>query len=259
MPPRDAEPHFLEPLLGVVFDLDGTLVLSHHDFGRMRAEVIRVAEKYGVVPGHLSVNEPIHRIVEAARQELVNSGGPEGNLFRFEAEYPKRVDAIEAEALPRTVARPGAESLLRALAERGFRLGVLTRSSEYFARNALARTALGPFFPYLRSRSAPGPQKPSPEALHLLLREMEIPGERALFVGDHLIDAGVRDPRRRAVLRRVAGPVRPEPGTDDRGPVPRRRRGRGRERPSRAGPPPRRGRARPPDTRRLTRAQRYSA
>ena len=189
MPPRDAEPHFLEPLLGVVFDLDGTLVLSHHDFGRMRAEVIRVAEKYGVVPGHLSVNEPIHRIVEAARQELVNSGGPEGNLFRFEAEYPKRVDAIEAEALPRTVARPGAESLLRALAERGFRLGVLTRSSEYFARNALARTALGPFFPYLRSRSAPGPQKPSPEALHLLLREMEIPGERALFVGDHLIDA----------------------------------------------------------------------
>lgn len=189
MPPRDAEPHFLEPLLGVVFDLDGTLVLSHHDFGRMRAEVIRLAEKYGVVPGHLSPQEPIHRIVEVARDELANSGGPEGNLFRFEAEYPKRIDAIEAEALPRTVARSGAEPLLRALTERGFRLGVLTRSSEYFARNALARTGLGPFFPYLRSRSAPGPQKPSPEALRLLLREMEIPDERALFVGDHLIDA----------------------------------------------------------------------
>jgi phosphoglycolate phosphatase-like HAD superfamily hydrolase len=189
MPPRDAEPHFLEPLLGVVFDLDGTLVLSHHDFGRMRAEVIRIAERYGVVPGHLSVHEPIHRIVETARQELANSGAPEGNLFRFEAEYPKRIDAIEAEALPRTVVRPGAETLLRALSERGFRLGILTRSSEFFARGALSRTGLGPFFPYLRSRSAPGPQKPSPEALHLLLREMEIPDERALFVGDHLIDA----------------------------------------------------------------------
>ena len=189
MPPRDVEPHFLEPLLGVVFDLDGTLVLSHHDFGRMRREVIRIAERYGVIPGHLSVEAPIHRIVEAARQELASSGQPEGNLFRFEAEYPKRIDAIEAEALPRTLARPGAETLLRTLSERGFRLGVLTRSSEYFARNALARTGLGPFFPYLRSRSAPGPQKPSPEALRLLLREMEIPDERALFVGDHLIDA----------------------------------------------------------------------
>ncbi|MGI0070570.1 MAG: HAD family hydrolase [Thermoplasmata archaeon] len=189
MPPREAEPHFLEPLLGVVFDLDGTLVLSHHDFGRMRAEVIRIAEQYGVVPGRLSVQDPIHRIVETARQELAASGLPEGNLFRFEAEYPKRIDAIEAEALPRTVARPGAEPLLRALSERGFRLGVLTRSSEFFARGALGRTGLGPFFPYLRTRSAPGPQKPSPEALRLLLGEMGISDERSLFVGDHLIDA----------------------------------------------------------------------
>ena len=187
MPPRETEPHFLEPLLGVVFDLDGTLVLSHHDFGRMRGEVVRIAEKYGVMPGHLSVHEPIHRIVESARQELAS--GPEGNLYRFEAEYPKRIDAIEAEALPRTVARSGAEPLLKALSERGFRLGVLTRSSEFFARGALARTGLGAYFPYLRSRSTPGPAKPSPEALQFLLREMGIPDERALYVGDHLIDA----------------------------------------------------------------------
>jgi phosphoglycolate phosphatase len=189
MTPHDTEPHFLEPLLGVVFDLDGTLVLSHHDFGRMRREVIRIAEQYGVPPGRLTVTEPIHRIVEEARTELVSSGAPEGNLFRFEAEYPKRIDAIEAEALPRTVAREGADPLLKALTERGFRLGILTRASEFFARGALARTGLAQYFPYLRSRSAPGPAKPSPEALHLLLREMEIPDERALFVGDHILDA----------------------------------------------------------------------
>jgi phosphoglycolate phosphatase len=189
MSSSDTEPHFLEPLLGVVFDLDGTLILSQHDFGRMRREVIRLAEQYGVTPGHLSVTEPIHRIVEEARAQLIASGAPDGNLFRFEAEYPKKIDAIEAEALPRTVVRPGAEPLLRALTERGFRLGILTRASEFFARNALKKTGLEPFFPYLRSRSAPGPTKPSPEALKILLREMEIPSERALFVGDHILDA----------------------------------------------------------------------
>jgi len=93
------------------------------------------------------------------------------------------------EALPRTVPRPGAPELLRALTARGFRLAILTRSSEVFARSALQRTGLAPFFPYLRSRSTPGPAKPSPEALLLLLREMGVPLERALFVGDHLIDA----------------------------------------------------------------------
>ena len=189
MPPPASEPKFLEPLLGVAFDLDGTLVLSHHDFGRMRAEVVRTAERYGVLPGHLSVEQPIHQIVEAAREELRNSGAPDGVYYRFEAEYQKKVDTIELEALPRTVVRPGAEELLKVLARRGFRLGLLTRSSERFAREALLRTNLAPFFSYLRSRSSSGPAKPSPEALLLLLNEMGVPIDRALYVGDHLVDA----------------------------------------------------------------------
>jgi len=189
MPARDSQPHFLEPLLGIVFDLDGTLVISHHDFGRMRAEVIHLAERSGIPPGHLSVQDPIHRIVESAREELRNSGAPDGVFYRFEAEYQRRIDAIELEALPRTVAREGAPALLKTLSARGFRLGVLTRSSEQFARQALVRSGLDSYFGYLRSRSSPGPAKPSPEALLLLLKEMEVPLDRALFVGDHLIDA----------------------------------------------------------------------
>lgn len=189
MPNLSSEPKFLEPILGVVFDLDGTLVLSHHDFGRIRAEVIRIAERHGVVPGHLSVHEPTHRIVEAAREAMQNAHVPDGELWRFEAEYQKAINQIELEALPRTVARQGSEILLEGLRARGFRMGILTRSSEAFARAALVRTGLGSFFPYLRSRSAPGPAKPSPDALLALLREMEVPTERALFVGDHLLDA----------------------------------------------------------------------
>jgi len=189
MAPPGSQPKFLEPLLGIVFDLDGTLVLSHHDFGRMRKEVIRLAELSGVPSGRLSVQDPIHKTVESAREELRNAGAPDGVIYRFEAEYQKKVDAIELEALPRTVPRPGARELLKALSQRGFRIGLLTRSSELFAREALVRTQLAPYFEYLRSRSAPGPAKPSPEALLMLLKEMGVPVDRALFVGDHLIDA----------------------------------------------------------------------
>jgi phosphoglycolate phosphatase-like HAD superfamily hydrolase len=142
-----------------------------------------------VMPGHLSMEQPIHQIVEASRAEIHNSGAPDGTLFRFEAEYQKRIDAIEMEALPRTVARPGAEPLLRALSARGFRIGLLTRASEAFARAALNRTGLATYFGYLRSRSAAGPAKPSPEALLTLLTEMQVPRDRAVYVGDHLLDA----------------------------------------------------------------------
>jgi HAD superfamily hydrolase (TIGR01549 family) len=189
MPPNEAAPRYLEPLLGVVFDLDGTLVLSQHDFARMRREVIRIAERSGVIPGHLSPSDPIHATMEKARSELLANNAPEGVVLRMEAEAHKAIDAIELEALPRTVARPGAAELLRALTDRGFRLAVLTRSAEPFCRGALVKTGLGEFFPYLRSRSSPGPAKPSPEALLLLLGEMGVPTDRALFVGDHQIDA----------------------------------------------------------------------
>jgi len=206
MPPPGTQPRFLEPLLGIVFDLDGTLILSHHDFGRMRAEVVRLAERSGVVPGHLAVSDPIHRIVENAREEMRNAGAPDGVLYRFEAEYQKAIDAIELEALPRTVARPGAPALLQSLSDRGYRLGLLTRSSESFARQALLRTQLASYFTYLRSRSSAGPAKPSPEALLLLLKDMEIPIDRALYVGDHLLDA---ECARRAAVRFYA--VMPDP------------------------------------------------
>ena len=189
MPVRQSEPRFLEPVLGVVFDLDGTLIVSKHDFYRMRREVIELSRRYGVNPMHLSVEMPMHRILETSREEIRTSGAADTLLLRYEAEFHQRVDAIEMQALDRTAVRPGALDLVRGLAARDFRIGLLTRSSEAFARAALVRTGLAGYFPYLRSRSSPGPAKPSPEALWHLLNEMKVPPGRALYVGDHLIDA----------------------------------------------------------------------
>jgi HAD superfamily hydrolase (TIGR01549 family) len=182
-------PPFLEPLLGIVFDLDGTLILSDHDYRRMRREAIRLAETAGVAPGRLNPDQTIVEIVSSALTELEGEGVPQGTRFRFEADVNRTIDAIELEALPKTTAREGASELLGALTRRGFRLGVLTRSSSEFCRTALQRTGLLDFFPYLRTRSAPGPAKPDPEALRLLLREMGVPVDRALLVGDHRFDA----------------------------------------------------------------------
>jgi phosphoglycolate phosphatase-like HAD superfamily hydrolase len=182
-------PNYLDPLLGVVFDLDGTLVVSDQDFKRMRHEVVRLAELYGVTPGHLSIQEPVAHLIQEALEEMRKSGAPDAMGHRFQADVHRAMDAIEMDALPKTRVRAGAAELLAALEERGFRLGLLTRSSERFCRAALHKTGLLPYFPYLRTRSAPGPSKPSPDALLLLLTEMGVPPGRALFVGDHRFDA----------------------------------------------------------------------
>jgi phosphoglycolate phosphatase len=181
-------PSFTEPALGIVFDLDGTLVDSQHDFPRLRKTVVRLAEKYGVPPGRLSVTETVNRLQRDATAILHQQNLPEGQIFRFENEVNEAIDAIEMESLPRTKAAPNAAVVLKALTEQGFRLGLLTRSSDHFARSALLKTGLAPYFPFLRSRSSPGPVKPSPEALRLLLATMGIPTDRAVLVGDQLLD-----------------------------------------------------------------------
>lgn len=181
-------PSFTEPALGIVFDLDGTLVDSQHDFPKLRKTVVRLAERYGVPPGRLSITETVNRLLRDATAILVQENIPEGQIFRFEKEVNETIDGIEMEALPRTKAAPNAGPVLKSLTERGFRLGLLTRSSDHFARAALLKTHLGAYFPYLRSRSSPGPVKPSPEALRLLLGTMGVPPDRAVLVGDQLLD-----------------------------------------------------------------------
>jgi len=203
--------------LGIVFDLDGTLVLSHHDFARMREEIVRAAEKYGAslvhsaMPERVGTTETLHN----ARRALHAAGVREETIARFEADVSRRIDTVEMEALPRTSARPGARGLLETLAGHGVRLGLFTRSSEEFSRAALSRTGLDGFFPYARTRSAPGPAKPSPEALRLLLQEMDVPAGDALFVGDHLEDARCAVRAGVVFYGVLPDPAQPNPTTSD--------------------------------------------
>jgi HAD superfamily hydrolase (TIGR01549 family) len=179
----------------------------------MRKEVIRLAEQHGVMPGHLSVTQTIPVLMELASSEIDRGSPSEGERLRFEAAVNRRLDELELEGLEKTEIRPGAPELLQALTDRGYRLGLLTRSCRAFAQGALRKTGLAPFLKSIRTRSSPGPVKPDPEALIAVLRELEVPPNRAVFVGDHRMDA---DCARGAHVRFYAVlPILPGPlGTD---------------------------------------------
>jgi HAD superfamily hydrolase (TIGR01549 family) len=183
------DPKYHDPLLGVIFDLDGTLVLSPHPYGEMRREVVKIAMSYGVPSGDLDLHRTIAGLLQDAAGSMERIGRPVTDRYRFEAAVNQRLDEIELATLPNTRERAGAGDLLRALKERGFRIGLLTRSSAAYARQALQNTRLSSYIEAMGTRTDVGPVKPDPESMRRVLHALGVQPHRAAYVGDHPMDA----------------------------------------------------------------------
>lgn len=172
------------PYLALIFDLDGTLIQSALDFHAMRKAVIEIAQHNGVPPGELHTTHSVPELIDHAKSRLHQMTGNDSLSLRFEGEVNRRLDEIEMSSLP--TARPiaGAKEALGTLHQSGYRLGLLTRSCEGFAKSSLHNAGMLPVFEKLRTRNDSGPVKPHPESLLLLLKDLGVGKERALFVGD---------------------------------------------------------------------------
>lgn len=179
-------------LRGVVFDLDGTLVVSHHDFPRMREAIAELASKYGARPEPSAPSERVgtSETMRAVRRRFRALDPTDGGLLRsFDEESKRRLAAIELDAVERTRPREGAAELLERLGVAGLKLAVFTRSSAEFCEAVFAKLGWSDRFSAIRTQSARGPAKPSPVALTLLLEEMGLSPEEVAYVGDHPEDA----------------------------------------------------------------------
>ena len=167
-PPLAPSP--LAPVLGVVFDLDGTLVDSALDFDAIRREM------------ELPRGTPLLEAIAAL---------PEERAVRCRDILARN----EREGAERATLMPGAEELVSLLASRGVRQAVLTRNSRDTALTTLAR--LGLSFELVFGRDD-APHKPDPTAICRACEAWQLPREQVAIVGDYLFDleagrrAGVR-------------------------------------------------------------------
>ncbi len=147
-----------------VFDMDGTLTVAVHDFAAIRRALDIPAQDD--ILTHLN-GLPAH---EAQAKHAW--------LLEHEREL----------ALASTPA-PGAVELVRELAARGCRLGVLTRNARELAHITLEAIGLAPFFAPQdvlgRDNAA---HKPDPDGLLQLARAWEVEPSQMVMVGDYRFD-----------------------------------------------------------------------
>jgi HAD superfamily hydrolase (TIGR01509 family) len=145
---------------GVVFDLDGTLVVQELDFEAMRREI-------GLPPG-TPLLEAVERLHGPRRQAAL------AVLRRHE------LAAAETAAL-----NPGVAPFLDELARRGVRRAVLSRNMREAVEKVLRRCGLA--FDLVLARED-APYKPSPEGLWQICAAWGLAPAEVLMIGDYLYD-----------------------------------------------------------------------
>ncbi len=147
-----------------IFDLDGTLTVSAHDFDHIRREL-------GLAP-EAPILEALHAMPESEAAPLWES------LNELEFYYAGKASVML-----------GASELLQKLHDDGRRLAILTRNTMPVVKHTLQACKIDHFFPldHILDRDSCIP-KPSPDGVKRLLEFWQADAEDTVMVGDYLYD-----------------------------------------------------------------------
>ena len=158
------QPNLLKHRDHWIFDLDGTLTVSAHDFDHIRREL-------GLAP-ETPILEALHAMPESEAAPLWES------LNELEFYYAGKASVML-----------GASELLQKLHDGGCQLAILTRNTMPVVEQTLQACKIDHFFPvdHILDRDSCIP-KPSPDGVKRLLNFWQADAEDTVMVGDYLYD-----------------------------------------------------------------------
>ena len=171
-----------------IFDLDGTIASFKLDYKAVRAEVRSYLLRVGVPASLLSVNESIFEMLKKTKIFVKNSGKSAMVMEEIRKEALGIAEDYELEAARDTSLLPGASETLKALKQKGLKIGLFTLSGDKAASYILRRFKLGDFFGVIVPRNKVNYVKPNPEHLETALTVLGVAPEETVVVGDANVD-----------------------------------------------------------------------
>jgi phosphoglycolate phosphatase len=175
---------FFEDVEAVLFDFEGTLVDLQWNLQGAVDETLEMLRTLGFPIQRLQGMKYSTLVLEAVRiaQEMGQS------TDRVREKIGAIYDRFDEDAFTRWHPREGSKDLLSVLKTKGMEIGLVSNVGRKVLEKAILKLDLRPFFNVVVSRNDVQYMKPSGEGLTLALRRLQVPKEKALYVGDSLDD-----------------------------------------------------------------------
>lgn len=182
-------------LRAVIFDLDGTLIDTPAAIVQTTREAARMPHADETL-----IRANIGLPLEAALASVLGRGAGTAEVTEATDRYRDLWRTQVAPRLPGLV-YPGVLEGLRALRERGLRLGVATGKAQVGADRSVDEAGLRPWLDVVAGHDRVERPKPNPDLALLVLRELDVAASEAVVVGDSALDIAMA---RAAGLRSIA-------------------------------------------------------
>jgi phosphoglycolate phosphatase len=180
-----------EPAISaIIFDLDGTLVDSYPGLLESLNETLRALGRHPVDPGR--IRTMVGRGVESLIRQAVGDEDVQQGLHLFRAAYDRH-------HLSGTTLMPGVAATLKTLDDLKVKMAVASNKPSHYSRGILRNLDIDRYMALcFGPDSVSGLTKPDPAMVRTVLKKLQVESDRALYVGDMLLDsetarnAGVR-------------------------------------------------------------------
>ncbi len=173
----------LHTIKAVIFDFDGTLAVLNIDFSAMREQVFDLMSRYGIKEEAIQEKYVLEIIDEVYEMLWRKSPSSAETFYRGSHNVLHEIEMAAAEK-GRLI--PEVAGTLKALREKGVKVGIVTRNCEDAVRKIFPQ--VNDFCDVFVSRNSVKKVKPHPDHLTRVIKSLKISGEEAVMVGDHRID-----------------------------------------------------------------------
>jgi pyrophosphatase PpaX len=173
--------------LGILFDLDGTLVTFDFDVQGSRKALLAEFVKHGFDTTGLSLTTPTQTVIDSARAQAA-AGKVSTDFEAFKRRLYGILDEFELDSGRSVTPFQGARDVLALLRSKGVKLAVLTNSGRTASSRILQKSSLSGFFDFVLTRDDVDAMKPRPDGLSQAVRLFALPRDKVVYVGDSPYD-----------------------------------------------------------------------